>query len=348
MGRHYVWAPADLVLDGNLGVSAKLVWLVMGQEAPEKAVPLHVRAGIDRRTVQKALARLAATGWIKPPGATSVVTAAVTPSVIPTPVFVRSTTAKRPSVQFSVQYPTALLADSRLSPQARVLYGQLQALGSSRTRSGAFTYPTLSRILGTGPTALREAAAELVKAGWLVLVQESRKTPIQFTLGNPVWADDPVALVRARLKRGGHRGETIMREFLSLLVDSVKYEDDAAPWFQVNPWTGEHLDLDRYYESAKVAFEFQGAQHYEETDFASWNDVLKQVGCDAIKARICQRFRIQLVLVHAEDLSLTGMRAKVGSLLPLRPLTGEDRFVMKMLEDAAEGYRAKSPPIGGR
>lgn len=59
-----------------------------------------------------------------------------------------------------------------------------------------------------------------------------------------------------------------MREYLSLMIDSGEFEDNAAPGFLVNPLTDERLQFDRFYPPG-VAFEFNGPQHYGATSTKS-------------------------------------------------------------------------------
>lgn len=310
--------PLALVLDRNLNASAKLVWLVLAVHATGAgevdAASVTAWSGLDRRTVRSALDRLAAGGWRTDP--------------TPGPA--------------SARFPAALVADGGLSAQARILYGQLQAIPQQPEQARSFTYATLSQLTGAGPNTLKLAAAHLVRAGWLTLAQANRRSPIRFTLLNPVagQAGDNLARARRRLARAGFKGEALMREYLSLLVDSVDYEDDAAPGFLVNPFTGERLELDRHY-AAGVGFEFNGAQHYRETELSTWEETVRQVGRDAMKAFMCRSRGIKLVVVHPEDLSLAGMRAKVGDQLPLRDLA-KDGPLIRLLQGMAEGYQAKA------
>lgn len=50
--------------------------------------------------------------------------------------------------------------------------------------------------------------------------------------------------------RRGYRGQALMREFLSDLVASTDFLDDARPGFLINPFTGERMEYDRYYFKA--------------------------------------------------------------------------------------------------
>ncbi len=128
-----------------------------------------------------------------------------------------------------------------------------------------------------------------------------------------------------------------MREYLTLLVDSDDFEDDASPGFLVNPFSDERLELDRFYPPG-AAFEFNGPQHYGATDRFPDKDVAKQRGRDHLKIGICMSKGIHLHGIHAEDLTLETMRRKAGAVLPLRDLSGHEPLVA-FLEAVARRYR---------
>src|SRR5690606_5703483 len=169
--------------------------------------------------------------------------------------------------------------------------------------------------------------------------QANQLAPIRFRLRNPVAEERAQELewVKRRIERAPFLGEALMREYLSLIVDSEDFEDDAAPGFLVNPLTGERLQLDRYYPVG-VAFEFNGPQHYGETELFSAEEASMQRVRDYIKAGICAERGITLVVVHPEDLSLERMRRIVGNLLPLRDLHGQTP-VIRYLESRSRTYR---------
>lgn len=143
-----------------------------------------------------------------------------------------------------------------------------------------------------------------------------------------------------RLELSRFRGETLMREFLTLLIDSDEYDDNARPGFLVNPLTGMQLEYDRYY-LAGVAFEFNGPQHYGVTEkYQNEQEVREQQARDLIKLGISVLRGIRVVIIHPEDLCLETMRKKVQGLgLPLkRDLSGHGPLI-DFLETASEDYR---------
>lgn len=295
--------PAALLLDQELTSSAKLVWMLTHLHAgalPPPVSRLAAQSGLTADTVRAALRHLPAISVPPGPAAT---------------------------------LPGPLLTAPKLAPVAKVLYGILQS------QSGKFTYPSLSRLTGMGPNTLKRAVAALIQSEWLETDQRSRLAPVRFTLRNPMLAQQQleVELARRRLKHDPNKGEAIMKEFLSLLIDSAEFEDNARPGFLVNPKTRERLELDRYYINV-AAFEYNGDSHFGTTEEAT-----NQQTRDMVKVGICALRQIPVVAVHSEDLSLTAMRARIGQLLPLRDLTGHEPLIA-YLERKAKRYREGGAP----
>jgi hypothetical protein len=191
--------------------------------------------------------------------------------------------------------------------------------------------------------------AELLGGGWVQLRQESRVKPIEFTLVSPdlLRSRAEVAVVERRLKRAKFAGEALMQEYLSLLIDSDQFTDNARPGFLINPITDERLELDRFYPP-DLAFEYHGAQHEHATEFASQAEVEAQRLRDLIKVGLCVYSGIRIVIIRAADLSLEGMIRGIGSSRPLRDLTGHQALI-DLLEDATICYQAaaKATKVSG-
>jgi hypothetical protein len=170
-----------------------------------------------------------------------------------------------------------------------------------------------------------------------------------FTLRNPGLERQEAEVEQAmqRLNEAPFDGEALMREYLSLIVASDQFEDNATPGFLVNPFTGEELEFDRYYPPG-VAFEFQGAQHFGPTArFPDERKARNLRGRDVVKLGLCAARGIALVEVLPTDLTLKRMLAKVGSLLPLRRLDGHE-LLIACLEANSRTYRrnARTVPTG--
>ena len=163
-----------------------------------------------------------------------------------------------------------------------------------------FKYASLSKELHMGVKSVRWAVKQLVKASWLSLEQANRVAPISLTQRNPnrELFEHMKARALKHLGRAAFRGEAIMREALSLIIDSDDFEDDASPGFLVNPHTDEEMEFDRYYPNNRVAFEFNGTQHYTATERYDEETVSRQRFRDAIIRDICAKRVMELVVIH--------------------------------------------------
>lgn len=321
-----VLVPASLLLDRSLTSSAKLLWGIINLGALEVSPSyLHTQSGLARNTVRRGLAQLTATGWLPD---------RLTGAHSPTP--------QRAQTDRTVSLPSDLLLHPKIGVQAKLIYGSLQLTPGFRGNSGQFTYAQLCALVRLTDKPLHAAIRELVQHGWIQAEQQNQLAPVHFTLVNPIaeLREWDAMEARCHLEHASFRGEALMREFLSLIVASDEFEDDAAPGFLVNPYTDERLQFDRYYPPA-VAFEFNGAQHYRPTALYSKEaEVRRQQARDLIKIGICQRRGITLVVVHPEDLSLACLRSKLANLLPLRNLDHHGPL-LAYLEAQGRAYRRK-------
>ena len=322
-----VRVPVDLLLDSSITASAKVVWMVLrlypeltrkGRPSPTQLAAL---TGLSRPTVRQALTRLAAAGWyrLSPPRAAQ-------PPI-------------QPKTRRFVSIPGELLDDRSVRPQAVVMYGVLQATPDFNPPTGKYTRRQLKEMTGRTLKTISRATNMLAERGWLERTRKNHLCPYIFTVKNPVYeqCQEEIERIVKRINRALHKGEELMRSYLSNIVDSDEFEDNSSPGFLVNPFTHERMQFDRYY-SRRVAFEFNGPQHYKPTEFASPEDVYKQRTRDFIKAMICEDRGIKLVVIHPEDLTLRRMIQKVGNLLPLRDLRNR-RPILQYLEKRSWRYR---------
>lgn len=333
-----VRVPHALLFDRRLDRTAKFVWMVCrllgGPPLPRTGL-VQAEAGLARHTVLRALARLRAAGWLPPgpPMAATGARLAGEPAAVPG-------TASGPPAPAGVPVPADLMLDRRLTIQARVLYAILHSIAGPNQVQGRCTLADLSQKAGVSPNTVRRALRALAAAGWLDLPQGNKFSTVEFVLSNPAarQRDEAVARVARRLKAARFRGEALMREYLTLIVDSDQYDDDASPAFLVNPFTGEEMQFDRYYPP-HVAVEFNGPQHYGPTEqYPDATEALKQQARDYIKQLICADRGIHLIIVHPEDLTLERMQEKVREHLPLRDLAGHEA-VAAYLERMSRAYR---------
>lgn len=306
-----IQVPVSVLLAPDATASAKVVWMAVRLHPGAGPAELEAYTGLCRHTVLRGLSQV--------------------------------TACNRSAGGARVKVPVALLAERAVGAQAKVLYGLLQTTPNFRGQSGRFTYAALSGLTGLTPNTLRRAMADLSAGKWVRLAQANRVSPINFTLDSPAQAHrrDETNAAELRLKLSKFSGEAIMQEYLSLLIDSDQFTDNARPGFLVNPLTGQRMELDRFYPQAQVAFEFHGAQHDRATKKFSQEQVDAQRLRDLLKAGICLYAEIHLVIIRAADLSLQGMIKRIGRSMPLRDLAGYDRLI-DLLEEASICYKAEA------
>ena len=332
--------PIALLLSRELTPAAKAIWIalrldeVRQRKRSHSPTQLARRIGIARSTVYEALAALTRAGWCVEHKRRALARQRI-----------RTQLCRATSTRF-VRLPAQLAESPReLRPQALVCFGLLQTLDGFEEGKGAFKWAELKGATGLDTRTLKRAVNELVAAGWLTIRQENRLAPVVFALHHP-----DVAWRRAaerRLQKHPHTGQALMQEFLNLIVDSSEFVEDGSTGFLLNPRTQHLMQFDRFYPLHRVAFEFNGRQHYEETEIFSKEQVSAQRERDKTKRAICAAKGITLVVVHAEDLSLGGMLRKVPDVLPKRDLRGFSSTI-RHLESVARRYRTAAARHGGR
>lgn len=340
MRIHSLQVPVALLLSRELTPAAKAIWIAIRldevQRRKRSHSPAHLarRVGIARSTVYEGLAALTRTGWCVEHRRRGSRKRQVKTQLCPV------------SSGRCVRLPAELAESLRgMRPQALVCFGLLQALDGFKQGKGAFKWVQLKSVTGLDPRTLKRAVSELAAAGWLTIRQENRLAPVMFTLHHPDMAWRRAA--ERRLQKHPHTGQALMQEFLNLIVDSFEFIEDGSTGFLVNPRTQHLMQFDRFYPLHRVAFEFNGRQHYEETEIFTKGQVSAQRERDRVKRAICAAKGITLVIVHADDLSLEGMRRKVPDVLPKRDLRGFSGTI-RHLERVARRYRMAAARHSGR
>lgn len=330
-----VRVPLALLLSKDLTPAAKFLWIRLRLDETYRRHRSHrlkqlvKRTCLARSTVYEALRKGQATGWL-------------VPYYDHKERERRWKTACPAPPRGWVHIPVDLIrASHALRPQTILCYGLLQASPgyNSAARTGTFKWTQLRELAGLHLRTLKRAVRTLAEARWIATAQENRRAPIWFRLQH---ADEALKEeIEKGLERADYRGEAMMRFYLSLIADTKDCVDRARPEFLVNPASGERMEFDRYYPEHRVAFEFNGEQHYAATGRFTKTEVDAQRKRDRLKQWICKQKGIQLIVVKAEDLSLKGMLKKVGDRLPLRALRGFKRTI-RFLNECAMRYRAKA------
>lgn len=315
--------PKQVMLHRGLNATAKLLWIILAMESPTfTQIPprrvLQARSGLSGPSVTKGLVDLKDAGLLRP---------------LP---------LGRGNHDWAA-LPQGLLLDRRLGPQAKLMYAFIQLLPDFFIQTVTTTYRDLCSLTDLSSNTVKDAIKHLSDLRWIASSQANRRRPLVLTLRQPEEVGRTISVARQRLDRAPFMGEALMREYLTLLVDSDEYDDDASPGFLINPYTGEEMQFDRYYPPY-VAFEFNGPQHYGPTElYPNEEEARKQQGRDLIKRGICASRGINLIYIHPEDLSLEGMLRKVQGLLPVRSLDGQEELIA-FLESRARPYRRKAEP----
>lgn len=295
--------PVALIKDRGLPAQARYLFMLMQGRSiaantalpraftPQKLARLSGLAGV--KSLRRHLRSLSREGWIL-----------VTEQSGPLPDIYEP--AASPGHTPTLTVPASLIRHRSLSPSSKVLYAALAAHGQG-TKGSKMNQADMAEIAGFGSVnTVRNCIGQLSRAGWLGVSRSGTGRAYIYELLDPhlTWRRHLLGRVRARLRREVHKGEAIMKEMLNVVIADDRFEDNARPGFLVNPMTGERLEFDRWYTGAGLAFEFNGPQHYGQTElYPALERVRKQQARDLIKAAIAYERGISLVLVHPEDLS---------------------------------------------
>lgn len=225
----------------------------------------------------------------------------------------------------------ALLNDSRLKPTDIAVYVHLfyHRLGSltAHAKQSQISYETF-----------RRSVRRLIQYGWAEEIPFGEGYIIVPWM--PVEVEQKVADKLARVRdEAPFLGEWLMRCMLDAMVLDNDYSDNARPaWFVSGDGSGRY-ELDRWYRSARVAFEFQGPQHYRTGNMYVTNEteLNERIHRDRLKAGICNMEGIRLIQVTPTDLTFTRLRDKLDGLLPLAPVR-DNRPLSRTLEQMARSY----------
>ena len=94
-------------------------------------------------------------------------------------------------------------------------------------------------------------------------------------------------------KKSENLSREILEEYTGLKFPTVR------PEFLKNIKTGSNLELDGYCEDLKLAFEYQGKQHYEYISFfhKKEEDFKKQQDRDLLKLELCNNNSIDVIII---------------------------------------------------
>lgn len=174
--------------------------------------------------------------------------------------------------------------------------------------------------MGISRATASRLVQELLAADWVEVVPAGRWRLIGPWM--PMHVEEQVVRLLERARdRCPRVGEWLMMCLLNLLIRDLDYDDNARLSWLVSGEGSGRYEIDRLYNRLRVAFEFQGPQHFRrETSFhGTEQDFEEQVERDKIKAAICATEGIQLFYVTPADLSLQAMYERLSGVVPIVP-----------------------------
>ena len=196
----------------------------------------------------------------------------------------------------------------------------------------------LAALAGVSRKLVAKACSNLARLGWMAMT-ESAHSLRPVALIPPYCQERMGKALKACYEVAGNRGEFLMKRCLDLLVRSEEFVDNARPRFLTNPTTGEPLEYDRYYLQG-VAFEYNGAQHYETTgNYRDEKTLGEAKSRDLVKEALSTRKGVILVTITSDDLD----PATLAKLLPASLLLNTvfpDGEYFQVLSEICGAYRA--------
>ncbi len=227
--------------------------------------------------------------------------------------------------------PEILLKDVHISAAAKLVYAVIRIYTPSSQRA-------LAAITGANPKTVSRLCRQLIQHGWVHERKIGRRSIPVPSIPNVV-QEQMVDNLRTGFNAAKHKGEYISKAWLSILVATDDYVDNARPSFLKNPQTGEPLELDRWYPRLNVGFEYQGPQHFGPTKVYPGQDEFNKTRTrDLLKLALCKENGIDLIYVTVEDLTLTRMLQRLPKHLPVRYVAHTWPYI-KEIEKLSESYR---------
>lgn len=241
-----------------------------------------------------------------------------------------------------VQIPDRILLSPQLWAVAKNIWGLLMMVrgpGASPDSPCKITQAQMAGFLRTTRITIRKNLRQLVAAEFLKVLGPGRYVPI-----DPELALQRAELeeVKAQLGRAELVGQGLMEVSCTVLVDDHHHLSNVRPDFLTNPTTGQLMEYDLYYPERRVAFEFNGPQHYRTTDKYSDEKALQdRMLRDLVKIGQSHRNNVKLITVNPGDLSIKGILALIGDSLPIRPGAAESLAAV-YIDKACYHYRLKA------
>ncbi len=227
--------------------------------------------------------------------------------------------------------PEVLLKDGHISSAAKLMYAIVRIYTPSSQRA-------LATISGANPKTVSRLCRELVEHGWIHERKIGRRSiPVPSIPG--VVQKQMAENLKTGFNAARHKGEYLSKAWLSILVATDDYIDNARPSFLKNPETGEPLELDRWYPRLNTGFEYQGPQHFGPTRVYPGRDEFNKTRTrDLLKLALCQERGIDLIYMTEEELTLSRMMQRLPRQFPIRYVADTWPYIRE-IERLSDSYR---------
>lgn len=181
----------------------------------------------------------------------------------------------------------------------------------------------IREALGISKGVALSAVTRLIETGWAeAFVLPGRVRGRLILPAMPTKAEQHLSTLLIRRRTSvPFLGEWLMRNKLDYNVYDYDWDDDASPDWMITAVDKVSLQLDRWYEAAKIALEFQGSQHFKVSNrfVRTVQELARRRRYDGEKIRLCHLHKIELIEVMPADLEPNRLRALVNRKLPLLP-----------------------------
>ena len=235
--------------------------------------------------------------------------------------------------------PVKVLLADNLPLSARLLFFLILLKTRESGRACTLAQDEMAIALGVSRSTVFRDLRMLLSAG-LIKIEGHRN----YVALDPDRARDQAAIekVKLRVAHAKSVGQGLLQALGTEVFDDDSFIADARLDCMTNKKTGAQLELDLYSAKYKVAFEFNGAQHEGPTElYPDEQEAGERQMLDDLKAGLCLKNGIKLIVVRPENLSVQSLLALVGDALPLKP-DALDSAVVAYLEKMCYYYRRKA------
>jgi len=204
------------------------------------------------------------------------------------------------------------------------------------------TIRDLAGVANLNRNIAARACRNLAKWGWMRLVEEGRGTRPASVIPHAcqvVMAHD----LEDEYEWVVNKGEFLARMRVDWWLRRGEYAINARPKFLKNPETDKPLEYDTYDSKVRFATEYDGSQHYRETQKYDEEQVKEQMSHDLMKESLSVRNNVTLVSFTWRDLRPGVLERRLDAEVPQlkRGYVDRDGPYMKVLNRICDNYASK-------